>query len=139
MRMLAYYYSGCSLIVMETVESKEPIAVRLARLNQLITGRSSLILEQKSLLNHDGLLDSLLVLYDECSSEYLARNQYAASFVKKCEFLKLCLLIFLNACVIDRGGNGYPLLCYYLGRKILKWYPWKHGRNVYVPAGALQS
>ena len=36
-----------------------------------------------------------------------------------------------------RGGNGYPLLCYYPGRKITNdGYRWEHGRNMYMPNGS---
>lgn len=81
---------------MEASVEKESISFRLTKLNQLLAGRSSLSLPHKSLLSCDGLLDSLFVLFDECSCEYLARNQYVSSFVKKCKYMSSVLLFLLK-------------------------------------------
>ncbi len=42
--------------------------------------------EQRHLVTREGLLDALLVLYDECNSDCLMKNEYIADFVHKCEF-----------------------------------------------------
>jgi citron Rho-interacting kinase len=66
-------------------EGRESIVTRLSKLNQLLVGRGSSLSVCKSLVSHDGLLDALLVLYDECSKDLMTKNQHTATFVKKCE------------------------------------------------------
>ena len=41
-----------------------------------------------SLVAREGLLDSLLVLYDECHDNLLQNNKLVAAFVKKCKYCK---------------------------------------------------
>ncbi|XP_030763845.1 citron Rho-interacting kinase [Sitophilus oryzae] len=66
---------------MET--SKEPISVRISRLNKNIIARPECS-SKVSLLNRECLLDALQILYDECSAEYLQKqDQNVADFVKK--------------------------------------------------------
>ena len=45
-----------------------------------------------SLVAKEGLLDSLLLLYDECHEHLLQNNKLVAAFVKKCKILTLVLL-----------------------------------------------
>lgn len=92
-------------VAMEASVEKESISFRLTKLNQLLAGRSSLSLPHKSLLSCDGLLDSLFVLFDECSCDYLARNQYVSAFVKKCKYLfvfSFIVLLILSAFVVAK-------------------------------------
>lgn len=38
------------------------------------------------LLAKEGLLDALLVLYDECNNDAFKRNSYISKFIKKCKY-----------------------------------------------------
>ena len=66
----------------------DSIASRTSKLNQMFQGRK-LKADQKSIVGREGLLDALFVLYDECSSECLMKNEYIAEFVKKCKYMYL--------------------------------------------------
>ncbi|KAM3826151.1 citron Rho-interacting kinase isoform 2-T2 [Vipera latastei] len=62
----------------------ESIASRASRLNLLLQGKfSSLTQQQMSPFSREGILDSLLVLYEECSSPLLMKIKHAGSFLKK--------------------------------------------------------
>lgn len=66
---------------METL--KEPISVRLARLNSELTGKTKAA-ERAPLLSRETVLDALQVLYDECSAEGMQKlDANIASFVQK--------------------------------------------------------
>ena len=45
-----------------------------------------------SLVAKEGLLDSLLLLYDECHEHLLQNNKLVAAFVKKCKILTLFMV-----------------------------------------------
>ena len=65
-----------------------PVSDKVCQLNQLVHGSrkgGGGAGESKSLLTRDGLLDSLLALYSECSHEGLMKNQYVKDFVWKRE------------------------------------------------------
>jgi len=47
------------------------------------------------------------------------------------------LIQFSIKWVVFIAVNG--LRCYCLGSRTANGYPWKHGRNVYIPAGAVHS
>lgn len=68
------------------MESKRSIPLRLAKLNQQIDGKVAAS-SFNQLMTRDGLLDSLLALYDECERKlaHHHRNppQHIASFVRK--------------------------------------------------------
>lgn len=60
--------------------SKEPISVRISRLNEQLVGRSG----KTKVIDREGLLDALTVLYDECNTEHLKKNdKYIGGFVEK--------------------------------------------------------
>ncbi|XP_051777549.1 citron rho-interacting kinase isoform X2 [Erpetoichthys calabaricus] len=61
----------------------EPIASRSSRLNLLFQGKN--ILQQQNLcqIGREGLLDSLFVLFEECSSPSLMKIKNVANFVRK--------------------------------------------------------
>lgn len=70
---------------MSSGDTKEPVVTRLSKLCQILEGRGLSCNEYKNLLSPDGLIDTLLVLYDECSKESVSsRSRYAKSFVQKC-------------------------------------------------------
>jgi hypothetical protein len=56
--------------------------VKVSRLKQLLNGRSSR-LENRTLISRDGLLDSLLALFEECRSPALRRNTCVKAFLDK--------------------------------------------------------
>ncbi|XP_071448673.1 citron Rho-interacting kinase [Hetaerina americana] len=66
--------------------SKEPISVRIARLNNLFLGKttsSNPAIVNKHWVSREGLLDALIVLYDECNNDALKRDKHIANFVDK--------------------------------------------------------
>uniref|UniRef100_H3BGN6 Citron Rho-interacting kinase n=1 Tax=Latimeria chalumnae TaxID=7897 RepID=H3BGN6_LATCH len=67
--------------------SSEPISGRCSRLNLLFQGKSAILSppqqQQAHPLTREGLLDSLLVLFDECSSPCLMKIKHVAKFVRK--------------------------------------------------------
>ncbi|XP_019763778.2 citron Rho-interacting kinase isoform X1 [Dendroctonus ponderosae] len=66
---------------METL--KEPISVRVARLNSELTGKTKTP-ERAPLISRETVLDALQVLYDECSAEGMQKlDSNIASFVLK--------------------------------------------------------
>lgn len=60
----------------------EQLSCRLKTLDNLIKGDTYQNVTT-TILSQDGLLDSLLTLYDECSHEHLMRNKYVAAFVRQ--------------------------------------------------------
>jgi len=58
--------------------SKEPVSVRIARLNNMVLGKTA-----RSLIRREGLIDSLLVLYDECNNDSMKRDPNISAFVEK--------------------------------------------------------
>ncbi|XP_074643974.1 citron rho-interacting kinase-like [Tubulanus polymorphus] len=68
----------------EVFVENSSIAVRTAKLNHIFLGKSSKI-AHRAIVSREGLLDSLLVLYQECHNENLMKNKHIAQFVKKYE------------------------------------------------------
>jgi hypothetical protein len=64
--------------------AEEPISARCTKLKGLLNeiGRTD---ERTWRLSNEALLDGFIVLFDECSSEYLQKDKRIAEFVKKCE------------------------------------------------------
>jgi hypothetical protein len=63
----------------------ESITNRIQVLDGLIKGQVDSDDIHTSLLTRDGLLDSLLLLYEECGHENLMKNKHVAAFVRKCK------------------------------------------------------
>jgi citron Rho-interacting kinase len=64
--------------------SKDPISVRIARLNNIFLGRVSS--GNMHYLGREGLVDALVLLYDECNNDYLKKDRNIALFVEKCMY-----------------------------------------------------
>jgi citron Rho-interacting kinase len=64
--------------------SKDPISVRIARLNNIFLGRVSS--GNMHYLGREGLVDALVLLYDECNNDHLKKDRNIALFVEKCMF-----------------------------------------------------
>lgn len=61
--------------------SKEPISVRVSKLNTQIVGKCKI---SDNILNREGLLDTLQALYDECDSECLRNlDKNISTFVER--------------------------------------------------------
>lgn len=75
--------------------SKEPICVRITRLNNIFLGRPGAgnVNAKKHYLGREGLIDALILLYDECNNDALKKDRNIALFVEKCN------LIFNNFCI----------------------------------------
>lgn len=91
--------------------SKEPITVRISKLNSQIVGKAKLF---DNLLTREGLLDALQVLYDECDTEcmknldkkvltFVERNKKVISEIKHS---RVNMLDFELKNVIGRGNFG---------------------------------
>ena len=87
-------------------DSGESIAVRVSKLNQLFVGRAGQFLEHKALASREGLLDALVVLYEECSTDHLMKNDYIANFVKKCKNWQWKNMIGLSISCVTHGHNN---------------------------------
>ena len=66
----------------------DSISTRCAKLNQIFAGKS---VGRKSSPNGAGftreaLLDAFLVLFEECSSEFMFKDKNISGFVKKCKY-----------------------------------------------------
>ena len=70
-----------------TTPSKDPISVRNSHLQHILLGRRKLFdgeQDQKQ-LTKDGLIDALLVLYDECQTGVAKKDVPTVTFVDKCK------------------------------------------------------
>ncbi|KAI3370314.1 hypothetical protein L3Q82_025085, partial [Scortum barcoo] len=91
--------------------SADPITSRSSRLNQLFQGRISLCGQQGGgSLGREEFLESLLMLYDECTSPELMKIHHVANFVKKfsevvseLRTLQPCIHDFEVRAVVGRG------------------------------------
>ncbi|XP_077165028.1 citron Rho-interacting kinase isoform X6 [Paroedura picta] len=62
----------------------ESIASRASRLNQLFQGKlPSVAQQQMSLLSREGILDSLMVLFEQCSNPTLMKMKHVDNFIRK--------------------------------------------------------
>lgn len=79
----------------------EPIIKRILQLHSLISSGGLEAGQHGALVGQEGLLDALLVLYEECSKDYLKREENVTTFINKCEFScsHLCVLTCLNVLV----------------------------------------
>ena len=69
----------------------DSISTRCAKLNQIFAGKN---VGRKSSPNGAGftreaLLDAFLVLFEECSSEFMLKDKNISEFVKKCKYKEL--------------------------------------------------
>jgi hypothetical protein len=78
----------------EMEPSKEPICVRIARLNSIFLGRADAgnVNAKKHCLGREGLMDALILLYDECNNDALKKDRNIALFVEKCNVIFYNLL-----------------------------------------------
>jgi len=71
---------------MSSSDCGELVVTRLSKLHQMLEGRSLACGDYKNLLCPDGLIDVLLVLFDECSKDSVySKSRHAKAFVEKCE------------------------------------------------------
>ncbi|XP_049838505.1 citron rho-interacting kinase [Schistocerca gregaria] len=61
---------------------RDPICVRIKRLNKLILNADKCVFKNNC-LGREGLLDALIVLYDECSNDALKKDRHVELFVEK--------------------------------------------------------
>lgn len=69
----------------------DSISTRCAKLNQIFAGKT---VGRKSSPNGAGftreaLLDAFLLLFEECSSEFMLKDKNISGFVKKCKYKEL--------------------------------------------------
>ena len=65
--------------------SREPISVRIARLNNLFLGRAGAV--NIHYLGREGLMDALILLYDECNNDVLKKDRNISIFIEKCMYV----------------------------------------------------
>lgn len=91
--------------------SKEPISVRVARINSNVIGKTK---HNNKILNREALLDALQALYDECSIENLQKYdaniakfvQQNKQYMKEIKSLRVNITDFEIKCAIGRGHFG---------------------------------
>ena len=69
----------------------EPIIKRIRQLRSLVCSGALEAGQHGALAGQEGLLDALLVLYEECNKDYLKREENVSTFVNKCK----CCVKFL--------------------------------------------
>lgn len=71
-----------------TTPSADPICVRNSLLQHVLLGKRKLFDGEKDQpqLTKDGLIDAMLVLYDECSTAISTKDETTVNFVDKCKY-----------------------------------------------------
>lgn len=69
----------------------EPIVKRIRHLSSLVStsgldGSKGSGFVTPQLVGHEGLLDALFVLYDECNNDQMKKDANVCAFIDKCEF-----------------------------------------------------
>ncbi|XP_063067074.1 citron rho-interacting kinase isoform X3 [Engraulis encrasicolus] len=80
--MLKFKYGGNGASVKD-LATLDPITSRCSRLNQLLQGRGGIQAQSGCAVTREGLLEALLLLYQECSSPELMKIKHVANFVNK--------------------------------------------------------
>lgn len=65
----------------------EPIIKRIRQLRSLVCSAGLEAGQHGVLAGQEGLLDALMVLYEECNKDYLKREENVSAFVNKCRYL----------------------------------------------------
>ena len=66
--------------------TRESIRDRIIRLNSLLTRSTNEVKEDANgAITREVMLDSLILLYDECNNEFLMKDPLIAEFVEKCK------------------------------------------------------
>ena len=66
----------------------DPICVRNTYLRHILLGKRKLFEgdEEQRQINKEGLVDALLVLFDECDNDFMKRDANISHFVERCKF-----------------------------------------------------
>ena len=72
-----------------TTPSTDPICVRNSLLQHILLGKRTLFDGERDQrqLTKDGLIDAMLVLYDECSTDITKKDETTVNFVDKCKLM----------------------------------------------------
>lgn len=79
--------------------SVEPIIKRIRQLQALVSSGGLEAGQHGALVGQEGLLDGLLVLYEECNKDYLKREENVTTFVNKCKSLLPWYLYLMYVCL----------------------------------------
>ncbi|XP_028827220.1 citron Rho-interacting kinase isoform X2 [Denticeps clupeoides] len=79
--MLKFKYGGNGSV--KDLAAMDPVTSRCSRLNQLLQGKTSVQAHSGGALTREGLLEALLLLYQECRSPELMKIKHVANFVNK--------------------------------------------------------
>ncbi|KAG5272180.1 hypothetical protein AALO_G00162540 [Alosa alosa] len=79
--MLKFKYGGHGSV--KELATLDPITSRCSRLNHLLQGRGSVQAPSGCSVTREGLLEALLLLYQECNSSELMKIKHVANFVNK--------------------------------------------------------
>lgn len=79
----------------------EPIVKRIRHLSSLVStsgldGSKGSGFVTPQLVGHEGLLDALFVLYDECNNDQMKKDANVCAFIDKCEFFVVKFFIGLS-------------------------------------------
>ncbi|KAJ7309512.1 hypothetical protein JRQ81_007558 [Phrynocephalus forsythii] len=79
--MLKFKYGARNTVEQGVMES---IASRASKLNMILQGKVPSVVQQRmSPLSREGILDSLMVLFEECSNPILMKMKHVENFIKK--------------------------------------------------------
>lgn len=67
----------------------DSITSRIQKLEKLMQGEIQEAGISDSLVHHQGLLDCLYVLFNECQTQNLLKNKYVYEFVKRCKYCSI--------------------------------------------------
>ncbi|KAL2100158.1 hypothetical protein ACEWY4_004552 [Coilia grayii] len=79
--MLKFKFGGHGSV--KDLATLDPITSRCSRLNQLLQGRGGVQAQSGCAVTREGLLEALLLLYQECSTPELMKIKHVANFVNK--------------------------------------------------------
>ena len=112
---------------MAEVGSTEPIVERLRQLTARVescfteetTKEDGLNFNFPQILAREGLLDALLVLFEECNCKELMKKPIISSFVNKCK-VNHCSLIYASKKCLKIFSSDYLDLCKFINTNLYK-------------------
>ena len=73
----------CSLCLL--LKMTDSISTRSAKVNQIFAGKNVARKTSNACFTREAMLDAFLLLFEECSSEFMLKDKNIAGFVKKCK------------------------------------------------------
>lgn len=79
----------------------DSISTRSAKLNQIFAGKNVARKTSNACFTREAMLDAFLLLFEECSSEFMLKDKNVAGFVKKCKSYPFFWTFVITKFVID--------------------------------------